>query len=441
MSNARVLGLPRTFVSAAVCVVGLAQAAFAEVELVQWQTNLRPPDIAGIESLVARYEELNPDVNIKIEATPWATHNQKILSAFNAGSGLPDIGRVGNIPQAAGIGFVQPLDDYIDDDWRAAIVPTAWADVTFSPNPAMEPHVWVVPKMLATEVWFYNRTMFEKAGLDPNNPPQTVEEFKRAAEALTRDLDGDGRIDQWGVGLTVAAEGGPYRQYTMAAQSFGGRLVAGPYSESTAGDEITWNSPETVAGMSWLKSLHDAGVTPPSAISDTVRDVANNFRAGKIGMVFMGPWEMAATREVFDANDWEWGLFRFPEGPGGRGEFMYVAGLGLFSQTPHVEEAVDYLKFYTSAEGLGLYMKTNGMIPANIEALADPYYSEDPYYSVFLNTIENADLVMPKWLQLSGADSMMNNTWTPLYQSMLEGSISVEDAVEQMHEALVEVVE
>lgn len=414
--------------------------ATAQTELVQWQTNLRPADIEGIEKLVARFHELHPDIRIRIESTPWATHNQKILAAHNAGSGLPDVGRIGNVASAAAIGYVLPLDEHVDEAWRATILDTAWADVTFPAREGEEAKTWAIPKMLATETWYYNKTMFEEAGLDPDNPPQTLDEFVEAARKLTRDTDGDGRTDQWGVALTVNAEGGPYRQYIMAANSFGGRVVAGRNAESEPGDEIVWNSPETIAAFEWLKALKDEGLTPPSVMTDTVRDVANAFRAGTVAMAYMGPWEMAATREVFEANGWEWGLFRWPEGPAGRGEFMYVGALGLFSQTDNVDEAIEYLRFYTSPEGLGLYMKTNGMIPANKEALADPYYSEDPHYSVFLEVVNNADLIVPKWMSLRGANALFDSEWTPIYQEMMAGTRSIEDGVAEMEEILSEAV-
>ncbi|GLQ55599.1 ABC transporter substrate-binding protein [Devosia nitrariae] len=426
----------RGFVTAAAVVATTALASAQDVELVQWQTNLRPPDIEGITALTNRFMELHPDIRIQIESTPWDTHPQKILAAFNAGSGLPDVGRIGNLAQAAAVGYVQPLDEYIDQAWRDSIFDVAWADAEFSVDGQQPAHIWGVPKMLATEVWFYNKTMFDAAGLDPESAPQSVEEFKDIACQLTLDTDGDGRVDQWGVNLTAGAEGGPVRQYTMAAHSFGGRLVEGSYVDSQIGDEITWNSEGTVEGFNWLKSMYDEGCSPPSTISDTVRDVANNFRAGRVAMAFMGPWELELTKQTFEENGWEFGLMRFPEGPGGRGEFAYVGALGMFSQTQHPEEVIEYLKFYTSAEGLALYMHVNGMIPANKEALADPFYSEDPYYATLLETINSADLPAPKWLGLRGAGTLMDTIWTPLYQRMLAGEISVEDGVKEMHDSL-----
>jgi multiple sugar transport system substrate-binding protein len=417
---------------------GIGLAAAQTVTLTQWQTNLRPADLEGINKLIAAFEAKNPGIKIKIEQTPWATHNQKLLAANSAGSGLPDVGRLGDVGQGANVGFIKPLDALVDPAWKATIVDVAWADVTFPREGEKQSHVWAVPKMLATEVWFYNKTMFKKAGLDPDKPPQTIEDFQKAAKALTKDTDGDGRIDQWGVSLTAAAEGGPWRQYISFAKSFGGRLVKTPrYADSEPDEPVTWDSPQTVAAMKWLVGLYKDGLSPPSTISDSVRDTPNNFRAGKVAMVMMGPWEMQATKEAFAKNGWEYGMFRAPQGSAGRGEFMYVGALGLFSQSKNDKEVIQYLKFYTSPEGLGLYMKTNGMIPAGKQALADPYYAEDPLYRVLLETIANADLHSPKWMGLRGATAHFDSVWTPIYQKMLAGDITPEAGVKQMQDSLV----
>ena len=416
------------------------QGAHAQqaVTLTQWQTNLRPADLDGINKLITAFEAKNPGIKIKIEQTPWATHNQKLLAANSAGSGLPDVGQLGDVGQAANVGFVKKLDALVDPAWKASIVDVAWADVSFPREGEKDSHIWAIPKMLATEVWFYNKTMFRKAELDPDKPPQTLEDFQKAAKLLTQDTNGDGRVDQWGVSLTAAAEGGPWRQYISIAKSFGGRLVKTPrYADSTPDEPVTWDSPATVTAFKWLVALHKDGLSPPSTLSDTVRDVPNNFRAGKVAMAMMGPWEMQATKEAFAKQGWEYGMFRAPQGPAGRGEFMYVGALGLFSQSKNDKEVIQYLKYYTSPEGLGLYMKTNGMIPANKQALADPYYSEDPLYRVLIETINNADLHSPKWMGLRGASAHFDSVWTPIYQKMLAGDITPEAGVKQMQDSLV----
>jgi ABC-type glycerol-3-phosphate transport system substrate-binding protein len=425
--------------TAVVAAVGLDRDAHAEHvdTIVQWQTNLRPADIKGINALVAEFEAQNPDLEVHIVPTPWDTHEQKILAAFTAGTGLPDVGRLADCGAAANIGYVKPLDQYVDKAWHDEIFEVAWKDVTFVKSGDSAPHIWAIPKMLATEVWFYNKTMFKNAGIDPEKPPQTTAEFADIAKKLTLDTDKDGRIDQWGVDLTCGDEGGPERQYISAAKAFGGRLVATPnYIDSKPGDAIAWNSPETVAAFNWLIGMYKDGSSPPSTISDTVRDVANNFRAGKVAMAMCGPWEMQATGDAFNRAGWDWGLFRFPQGPAGRADFMYVGALGLFSQTKKDAEVIRYLRYYTSAKGIVLYMKVNGMIPANKEALADPYYSQDPRYKVIIDTINNADLVTPKWMSLLGTSTLFDGKWTPIYQKMLAGDVTVERGVAQMDKLL-----
>lgn len=424
--------------TAAVAIATPGPLRAQQTTLTQWQTNLRPADLDGIGKLIAAFEAKNPGTKVRIEQTPWATHNQKILAAHAAGSGLPDIGRLGDVGQAANVGFVKKLDAHVDAAWKASIFDVAWADVSFAKQGEKDAHIWAIPKMLATEVWFYNKTMFKAAGLDPERPPQTWDEFAQAARALTRDTRGSGRIDQWGVSLTAAAEGGPWRQYISVAKGFGGRLVgSAKYADSVPDESVTWNSPATVAAFRFLVALHKDGLSPPSTISDSVRDVPNNFRAGKVAMAMMGPWEMQATKDAFAKNGWEYGMFRAPAGPAGRGEFMYVGALALFAQSKNDRAAIDYLRFYTSPEGLGLYMKTNGMIPANKQALADPYYAEDPLYRVLLETIANADLHSPKWMGLRGATAHFDSVWTPIYQRMLAGDITPEAGVRQMQDSLV----
>ena len=115
-----------------------------------------------------------------------------MLAANSAGSGLPDVGRLGDVGQAANVGFVKKLDALVDPAWKASIVDVAWADVSFPREGEKDSHIWAIPKMLATEVWFYNKTMFRKAGLDPDKPPQTLEDFQKAAKLLTQDTNGDG---------------------------------------------------------------------------------------------------------------------------------------------------------------------------------------------------------------------------------------------------------
>lgn len=59
-----------------------------------------------------------------------------------------------------------------------------------------------LPFNKSVPVLYYNKDLFRRAGLDPERPPQTWEEFRTACRVLTRDLTGDGKPNQWGFKFT-----------------------------------------------------------------------------------------------------------------------------------------------------------------------------------------------------------------------------------------------
>ncbi|MCD4654396.1 ABC transporter substrate-binding protein [bacterium] len=73
-------------------------------------------------------------------------------------------------------------------------------------NNTFDDQLWSFPFNKSVPVLYYNRDMFQEAGLDPDKPPETVEELHEFARKLTRDTDGDGKADILGYGLTIRNE-------------------------------------------------------------------------------------------------------------------------------------------------------------------------------------------------------------------------------------------
>ncbi len=156
--------------SALALVPVLSRAALAQQidTLVQWEPNLRPADIKGINALIDGFHAKNPDLTVQVVPTPWDTHEQKILAALNAGTGLPDVGRLSDSGAAANAGYVKPVEQYVDQAWKDEIFDVAWQDCTFTRDGDSGPHIWAIPQMLATEIWFWLPTTgTEKADSRP----------------------------------------------------------------------------------------------------------------------------------------------------------------------------------------------------------------------------------------------------------------------------------
>jgi multiple sugar transport system substrate-binding protein len=132
-----------------------------------------------------------------------------------------------------------------------------------------------LPWIAAPVVTFYNRDLFEAAGLEEPTADWTWDDFMEAARALTQDIDGDGTTDQWG----FAANGWP-PPHIFIWQA-GGDVLAEDLSESAI------DSPEALAGINfYLDLVYNPEI---SASRDVIAEqgFGELFKAGKVGM-FMG---------------------------------------------------------------------------------------------------------------------------------------------------------
>jgi multiple sugar transport system substrate-binding protein len=130
---------------------------------------------------------------------------------------------------------------------------------------------------------FCNRTLFKEAGLTNSAGdiliPQTQKEFLDAIRRMTRDTDGDGKIDQWGYVLTTMR-----MIFKSVMTQYGGTLV------SDDGRTCLLNSPENRKTMQFFYDLvYSENVCPkPDGFDSWV-----GFRQGKVGIVFEGVWMLS----------------------------------------------------------------------------------------------------------------------------------------------------
>ena len=91
---------------------------------------------------------------------------------------------------------------------------------------------WTVPFSLSNQILLYNKDKFREVGLDPEQPPTSWDELVEYAHALTRDLDGDGRTDEWGLNFTTRANLGSMYAFITFLWQAGGELYSEDYTEA-----------------------------------------------------------------------------------------------------------------------------------------------------------------------------------------------------------------
>ncbi|MEZ4869698.1 MAG: extracellular solute-binding protein [Caldilineaceae bacterium] len=134
--------------------------------------------MAFYESVADAFTEANPDIAITVETLPGGEIQQKVYSSLAADTG-PNMLKMGeNFFKLKEEGLLLAFpEDVFPDAWFTETYPTVNWD-------AYDRHV--IPTAACGTVLVYNKRLFEEAGLDPDTPPTTWDEFIEAAKATTK---------------------------------------------------------------------------------------------------------------------------------------------------------------------------------------------------------------------------------------------------------------
>src|SRR5690606_5261397 len=225
--------------SAGVSFSALGTANAVEIEYWQYVFDTRVP---AMDQLIANFEAANPDITVKHTTLPYADHPTRVVAGRAAGQG-PDVVQLfyGWLDNFAGGGLIQPLNpdvfphDQIEDEFFPIVTAMKRGDDYYG-----------LPTAVRSLALFYNKALFEEAGLDPNNPPQTLEELVAAAEATTK-RDGGGNITTAGITLDMAGQDHHWWREVLVRQ-YGGE----PYD---ADGNVAYNSDAGVEALKFYTDL------------------------------------------------------------------------------------------------------------------------------------------------------------------------------------------
>ena len=139
---------------------------------------------------------------------------------------------------------------------------------------ATRPFYWdgqlvCIPQNLSSLVVYYNKALFDAAGVDYPTPDWSWDDFLRTAKALTRDTDGDGQIDQYGLGTEASI----FRLAPFVWQA-GGDLIDDP----AAPTRLTLDTPEARAATQWFVDLQVEHRVVPDEVAEASEDSETRFR-------------------------------------------------------------------------------------------------------------------------------------------------------------------
>ncbi len=328
------------------------------------------------EQAIAEFNASHPDIQVTAQyiGSAW-TGRDKLLTAIAAGT-PPDVCLVDDywVPELAATGNIVKLGDYITANTVFDVFDLFWQSAKYNGE------IWAMPYAASSLVLYYNKDMFRDAGLDPEAPPTTWGELVDCAKALTKDLDGDGQIDQWGLMMNTTTRSGVIYDFLPYLWQNGGELFDEGYTECTIASE------EATESLQYLQDLiyvHEAlPAAPPS----------KGFRTGTVAMIFASCARLHITYEPVVEFDMGVAVHVMND------ELMKpvtVAGGKLF--TVFNEEELDaelvFINWMTNAENNTAWSMATGYIPLRQSVVSSDtyqaYLDANPNANPAINQIPN----------------------------------------------------
>jgi multiple sugar transport system substrate-binding protein len=324
-----------------------------------------------------------PNITVEHQEIPYDDLRQKLVTGL-AGGTLPDVLRADIIwvPEFADQGVLLALDEEMPD---FADLTATMFDGPVSTNKWGD-HYYGLPLDTNTRVLFYNKAMFEAAGVAA--APATIDELE-AAMAKVKGLG----ADHFGY-----AEGGTGPWSVLPwIWSFGGGITDDAVTSATG----TLNGAGTVAAVTKLQDWLDEGYLSPSILGGGLA-TSEQFGNDQAAMILEGPWMPGIFQNQFPELTYDYATV--PAGPGGTASVVGGEDIVVFKSTQNKEAALAFTRFMVSEEAQ-LAMGKIGQMPV-LESLAGNADLPD-YYPVFQEQLKTAKArtPVPSWPKIDEAVS------------------------------------
>ncbi|MHB0857650.1 MAG: ABC transporter substrate-binding protein [Anaerolineae bacterium] len=355
------------------------ETVVVEKQVVQEQVTLR---YAGwvfgnwqqlIDDLTARFTEQHPNIRIESELGDWTANQQKLFAQVAAGF-PPDVG-MGWWHQLIAEGRILDCTPFVDRDhaefnWDNYFpFCYEWArydqkNATLDPNGG----TYIFAMAAYGTVWYYNKKLFDEAGVAYPTDDWTWADLLEMATQLTKDMDGnqpgDANFDPANVDVWGASGLAGYYPALQYARNLGGDVLQPDYS-AAAMREDPW-----VQTFTYINdAVNTYNVHPGGAAGGVTPE--GGFMSGKVAMEFNFNWVLAPY--LSDITDFEWAMAPQPMLNGKRESIALPDANVIFKDTRYPEEAWTFMKYFMSEEVNRDYISKELPPPFQTVALSDTY--------------------------------------------------------------------
>lgn len=340
-----------------------------EIRLSGWVSS--PSETALLQSLLYEFSVQNPDILVKYEPIT-GDYKQALLTSI-AGGVEPDIFYVDIFwwLEFATNDVLLPIDDLMAASGTSPdeFIPSLVEAFTYEDN------LYGIAKDFNTLGLFYNKDLFDQAGLEYPTDDWTWDELKSAAAALTDTSDANRPV----FGLCTAPDPGRFPVFVFQN---GGSVMTPDFADTTLDSEAA------IGAAEFYTSFRAEGIgASPSDVGEGWQGAA--FGKGQCAMVYEGGWMIPYLRDQFPNVNY--GVVLPPAGPGGEGNLIFTVAWSISANTENPEAAWKVIEFLTSEKSQQTVLESGFALPSRAALQDSEFLKNNPNSSaIFRGSLEGA---------------------------------------------------
>lgn len=336
MKSARVL---ISLVAAALLTAATAQT------VVSWSYWGDPGELPPNQQVIDAFQAATPGITIEPQHAPWGSYFDRLQTQW-AGGVSPDVMFLNNVPSYASRGVLAALD---------GLVESSGFDISgFHPDMLrifmLDGQLYGFPRDNDTTVLYYNKDLFDAAGVAYPDDTWAWDDLRAAAAALTV-KDSAGRTLQYGVALES-------NKYPNWIHQNGGKIFDDPLNPT----QFMMHQAEAVEALQYIADMINVdGSAPSFDAQQQMGSTTELFSTGRVAMVMTN----AARVPTFMGAGFNWNVAPLPTGPTGiRANTLGGAGYVMATNPGDLDAAWTFLQFLSGPNGQAIFAATGLAVPA-----------------------------------------------------------------------------
>jgi len=329
-----------------------------------------------LKEIVSNFEQENPDIDVILDEVSVNDKIDKFIIQSQGGA-PPDVVRIltTDVPGFVRMGLLRPLGDLVNKDGGESL--TNQYNQFLINAMTINGELYGMPHEGDALVLYYNTKMFEEAGLDPDNPPKTWDEFVIASKKIT-----DASKGRWAFGMLAHPSIACIWMQSWFLSN-GSNFFNEEYTDTLL------DSPEGIEALKFYVELYTKhGIVPPGPTDVDYAAALNLFVEEKVAII-AGPY--ATYGGILNANPDlkdKVKMMRFPgkvESSSGRGT---VFSISYDSKNP--EAAWKLIQFINKPENQMKFYKEATMLPTRAALFQSEEIKNNPKLKVMIEAIKYA---------------------------------------------------